>query len=331
MRCIRLQWAYLRISLCADIRFISIPQRKRANHREGTLAEYVISCSSTADLSAEHFAKRNINWIPFHFFLDEKHYYDDLGKSISNADFYQAMVDGADTRTSQINVEEYRAIFEGYANEGKDVLHVCLSSGISGTYNAACIAAEELRDKYPDRKIYVVDSLSASSGYGLLMDGVADKRDEGMTIDELHDWVEANKIKLHHWFFSTDLTFFIKGGRVSKASGIIGGALKICPMLNVNSEGRLIPREKIRTRKRAMKAAVAKMLEYADDRENYSGKAYIYHSAVEEEAKELARMVEEAFPKLAEPVTVCKIGTTIGSHTGPGTIGLSFWGDPRTE
>ena len=295
------------------------------------MSEYIISCSSTVDLSEEHLDRRNIRWIPFHFFLDEKHYFDDLGKSISNADFYQAMVDGAETRTSQINVDEYYKAFEGYVKEGKDMLHVCMSSGISGTYNAACIAAEQLRPKYPERKIYVVDSLAASSGYGLLMDGVADKRDEGMTIDEVRDWLEANKLKLHHWFFSTDLTFFIKGGRVSKASGIIGGALKICPMLNVNSEGRLIPREKIRTRKRAMKAAVNKMLELADDRQGYSGKAYVYHSAVEDDAKELARMVEKAFPKLAEPVTICKIGTTIGSHTGPGTISLSFWGDPRTD
>lgn len=295
------------------------------------MGQYVISCCSTADLSAEHFAKRDIAWIPFHFYLDEKHYFDDLGKSISYPDFYAAMANGAETRTSQVNVDEYLAAFESHLKEGKDLLHVTLSSGISGSYNSACIAADTLKEKYPERKIYVVDSLAASSGFGLLMDGVADKRDEGLTIDELHDWLEANKLKLHHWFFSTDLTFYVKGGRVSKTAGLIGGALKICPLLNVDYMGRLIPREKIRTRKRAMKAALAKMVEHADGGTGYSGKAYIYHSAVEADARELAKMVEETFPKLAEPVLICNIGTTIGAHTGPGTIGLSFWGDKRVD
>ena len=295
------------------------------------MGQYVISCCSTVDLTAEHLAKRDIAWIPFHFYLDDKHYLDDLGKSISYEDFYNAMTNGADTRTSQVNVEEYIAAFEKHLKEGKDVLHLTLSSGISGTFNSASIAANELKERYPERKIYVIDSLAASSGYGLLMDGVADKRDEGLTIDELRDWVEENKLKLHHWFFSTDLTFYVKGGRVSKTAGLIGGALKICPLLNVDYKGRLIPREKIRTRKRAMKAAVAKMLEHADDGSSYNGKAYVYHSAIEPEARELAAMVEEAFPKMSEPVLVCNIGTTIGAHTGPGTIGLSFWGDKRED
>ncbi|MBQ6833466.1 MAG: DegV family EDD domain-containing protein, partial [Lachnospiraceae bacterium] len=146
---------------------------------------YVLSCCSTADLSKEHFNKRDISYICFHFELDGKMYDDDLGESISFDDFYQAMTDGADTKTSQVNVGEFMEYFESFLKEGKDVLHVTLSSGISGTWNSAVIAKETLEEKYPDRKIYIVDSLGASSGFGLFMDRLADLRDMGLSIDEL--------------------------------------------------------------------------------------------------------------------------------------------------
>lgn len=295
------------------------------------MGQYAIFCCSTADISAEHFAARNINWIPFHAYLDDKHFFDDLGKSISSKDFYDAMVAGADTRTSQPNIEQYVSAFEEYLKDGVDIIHVTLSSGISGAFNSATIAAQQLREKYPERKVYVIDSLTASSGYGLLMDRVADKRDEGLDVNELHEWIEANKLKVQAWFFSTDLTFFVKGGRVSKTAGLIGGALKICPLLNIDYKGCLIPREKIRTRKRAIKAALAKMEELADDRLDYSGKVYISQSDCMDDAKELARQVEETFHKLPEPVLINNIGTTIGAHTGPGTVALFFWGDERVD
>ena len=184
------------------------------------MSDYIISCCSTADLTEEHFNKRDIHYICFHYELDGAAYMDDLGKTMNLDDFYKAMSEGADTKTSQINVDEYEAYFEEFLKEGKDILHLTLSSGISGTINSANIAAETLKEKYPDRKIYVIDSLAASSGYGLLMDKVADLKDEGMGIDELKDWVIENRLKVNHWFFTTDLTFFIKGGRVSKVSQV---------------------------------------------------------------------------------------------------------------
>ena len=133
------------------------------------------------------------------------------------------------------------AHFRKFLEQGLDVLHVTLSSGISGTINSALVAKANLEEEFPNRKIYVVDSLAASSGFGLLMDKLADLRDQGKTIDEVYQWAEENKRRVNHWFFSTDLTFYIKGGRVSKTSGIVGGILGICPLLNVNSEGKLIP------------------------------------------------------------------------------------------
>jgi DegV family protein with EDD domain len=295
------------------------------------MSDYIISCCSTADLTEEHFNKRDIHYICFHYELDRAAYMDDLGKTINLDDFYKAMSEGADTKTSQINVDEYETYFEEFLKEGKDILHLTLSSGISGTINSANIAAETLKEKYPDRKIYVIDSLAASSGYGLLMDKVADLKDEGMGIDELKDWVIENRLKVNHWFFTTDLTFFIKGGRVSKVSGFVGNLLNICPLLNVNFEGKLIPREKIRTKKKVIAATVEKMINNAENGLDYDGKCYISMSACRKDAEAVAKLIEEKFPKLNGRVEINNIGTTIGSHTGPGTVALFFWGNKRVD
>ncbi len=293
------------------------------------MSKYVLSCCSTADLTNEQFASRDIHYICFHFELDGVQYPDDLGKSISFNDFYQAMTNGADTKTSQVNTEEFKDYFEGFLKEGKDILHLTLSSGISGVYNSARLAGEELSEAYPERKIYVIDSLAAASGYGLLMDKLADLRDEGMDIDTLATWTKEHLLSMHHWFFSSDLTFFVKGGRVSKTSGFVGNMLSICPLLNVSFEGKLIPRYKIRTKKKVIRAMADKMIEHAQNGTDYSGKCYISHSACYEDARAVADIIEETFPHLDGKVEIYSIGTVIGSHTGPGTVALFFWGDER--
>ena len=145
-------------------------------------------------------------------------------------------------------MDEFIDYFTPFLEQGFDILHVCLSSGLSGVYNPAQIARSDLLEKYPDRKIYIVDSLGASSGYGLLMDKLADLRDSGMGIDRLYDWANDHKLELHHWFFSTDLTFYVKGGRISKAAGWFGTMLKICPLLNMDRLGHLVPRYKQQTK-----------------------------------------------------------------------------------
>ncbi len=292
---------------------------------------YVLSCCSTADLSKEHFEAINVKYICFHYELDGVPYLDDLGQSISFDDFYARMAAGAETKTSQINADEFAEYFRSFLEQGLDILHVCLSSGISGVINSANIAKGMLEEEFPDRKIYIVDSLGASSGYGLIMDTMAGLRDRGMTIDELYHWIEENKLRMHHWFFSTDLSFYIKGGRISKTAGAIGQVLSICPLLNMDDQGRLTPRYKIRTKKKVFKAAVDKMEELADDGVNYSGKCYLCQSACMEDAKEVARQIEERFPKLNGKVEINNIGTTIGSHTGPGTVSIFFWGQKRID
>lgn len=295
------------------------------------MSEFVLSCCSTADLSADHFAARGIQYVPFHFHLNGKEYDDDLGQSISYPEFYAAMAAGGETSTSQVNVREYLNHFEKFLSEGKDVLHVCLSSGISGVLNSAMIAKADLEERYPERKILIVDSLGASSGYGLLMDRLADLRDEGKPLEEVYDFAMKNRLKVHHWFFSTDLTFYVRGGRISKASGAIGGLLGICPLLNMDNEGRLIPRFKIRTKKKVIKKIVDQMEENAEGGLSYSGKCYISQSACYDDARAVADLIEERFPNLNGKVEINNIGTTIGSHTGPGTVALFFWGKERVD
>ena len=294
--------------------------------------KYLLSCCSTSDLNVKHYKDRGIRYICFHYFLDGIEHKDDFGETLPISEFYKKMEQGAMTKTSQLNAQDYYNYFENLINEGyKEILHLTLSSGISGTINSAKIAVNMINEKYKDVKIYIVDSLAASSGYGLLMDKLADLKDEGKSIEEVRDWAENNRLSINHWFFSTDLTYFVRGGRISKTSGFFGNMLHVCPLLNVNDEGKLIPREKIIGKKKVINAIVQKMIENAKDGKDYNDYCYISHSAVFEDAKAVKDKVEEAFPNLKGKVEIFDIGTTIGSHTGPGTVALFFVGKERSK
>ena len=295
------------------------------------MADYVITCCSTVDLTAQKLKERNIPYIPFHYYLDGKPYDDDLFTSLSPKDFYGALVGGAEPSTAQVNTDEFIDFFTPFLEAGKDILHISLSSGLSGVSNSANVARRDLLTRYPDRKIYVVDSLGASAGYGLLVMAAADRRDEGMTIDLLNDWLNRHKLELNHWFFSTDLTFYVKGGRLSRVAGWFGTVLHICPLLDMDAQGRLTPRYKIRGKGRVKEEIVAKMKKYAAGRQDYDGKCYISHSDCYEDAKAVALLVEASFPKLSGRVEIYNVGPTIGCHTGPGTVALFFWGDKRDD
>ena len=174
-----------------------------------------------------------------------------------------------------------------------------------------------------------MDSLAASCGYGLLVDTASELREKGYTIEENYRYIEENKLNLNHWFFSTDLSYYVKGGRISKTAGFIGQALNICPLLDVNDAGKLIPREKIRTKKKVIKTIVDKMQQNAVDGINYNGKCFISHSNCLQDAQEVASLIEERFKNLNGKVQINYVGTTIGSHTGPGTVALFFYGKKR--
>lgn len=295
------------------------------------MSDFVLSCESTADYPRSFFEERQIAWVPFHYNLDGVSYPDDLYASISPEAFFDKIKAGAQPTTSQVGVGDYVELWEPFLKEGKDVLHLTLSSGISGTYNSACVAAEQLRQVYPERTVRVIDSLAASAGYGLLMEYLADLRDGGMGFTELGDWAEEHKLNVNHWFFVSDLDCLKRGGRVSATSALLANALKICPVLNVDYEGKLIPRQKIRTTKKAIAELVRMMEAHAEDGLAYSGKCVLSQSNCRADADAVVAGIEEKFPQLAGKIEVNNIGTVIGSHTGPGTVALFFMGDRRVD
>lgn len=292
---------------------------------------YILTCCSTADRTETFFKERNIPYVCFSFTLNGKTYKDDLGKSVPADEFYKLIKAGAMPVTTQVNSEEYYKFFEQFLKEGKDILHVTLSSGISGSINSANIAKAELEEKYPDRKIMVLDSLGASSGYGLFMEYMADKRDEGLSIEELYQWGHENRLHMHHWFFSTDLTSYKRGGRISATSALIGGMLSICPLMNMDTCGHLIPRKKIRTKRRAIDAMVQEMMDHVQDGTGYTGKCALCQSACMEDAEKVAELIVEKIPQLKGKISINNIGGVIGAHTGPGTVALFFMGDERVD
>ncbi len=292
---------------------------------------FALTCCSTADRPQEFFDKRDIKVACFHFRINGKEYPDDLGKSVPFDKFYQMMKDGAMPETSQVNSNEFVSIWEPLLKSGKDILHVSLSSGLSGAFNSANLAKDELEECYPDRTIKVIDSLGASSGYGLFMEYLADMRDDGKTLQEVYDWGEAHRLNMHHWFFSSHLTNYYRGGRISKASMVLGNALNICPLMNMDNLGRLIPRYKIRTKKKVIEEIVRMMELHVLDGLKYDGKCSLCNSACEEDAEKVRDLIEEKWPQLKGKISINSVGTVIGSHTGPGTVALFFMGDERRD
>lgn len=289
------------------------------------MSDYVLSCCSTVDLNLEHLEHREIAYIYFNYHIDGVAYKDDFGATHAPADLYRLMLNGADVKTSQVATGDYVEHFTRFLAAGKDVLHVTLSSGVSGTYASACMAAEIVRKQFPERTVRIVDSLAVSSGYGLLVDKLADLRDEGMGINEAADWAEANRSRIDQWILSTDLTFLVRGGRLSKAAGVMGGMLKICPLLKIDAEGKLTVSEKIRTKTRALARLTELMCERAEGGLAYNQKCFISNGECLNDAHDLAARIEETFAQVNGEVGIFSIGATIGCHTGPGTLTLFYW------
>ena len=290
-----------------------------------------IITDSACDLTKEYIESENIGLVSLILNLNGKLIKDDLGKTLSYKEFYNEMRKGATPTTSQVNSSGFIEFWEPFVKEGKNILHISLSSGISGVVNSAILAQKYLMEKYPGSVVKVVDSLGASSGYGMLVEYVADMKDEGKTLEECYEWAEEHKLNIHHWFFSTNLTSYRRGGRISSASFFLGQLLKICPLLNMDYLGRLIPRKKIRTKDKTIIETVNMMIEHAEDGTNYNGKCFICHSDCLDDAIKVKDLVESKFPNLKGKVRIYSVGTTIGSHTGPGTVALFFKGDKRED
>lgn len=293
------------------------------------MEKYLITCSGIVDLPREYLKERNIPYICYKVKINDQDYIDDLGVTMSYDEFYKRMDRGDVAITSLINQEKYVEFFTPFLEEGYDILHIELSSGISGTYNSCYLAKNELLEKYKNRKILVVDSLCASSGYGMLVDTLRDLQDEGKSIDEVYEYALENRLSIHHWFFSTNLEHYKRGGRISQTAYFFGNLLNIYPLLNMDYMGRLIVRKKIHGKKKLFKEMIDRMEENAIDGINYSGKCYICNSNIKEDALVLKEMIKERFPNIKGDIIINDIGTTIGSHTGSGTAAIFFFGTKR--
>ena len=290
------------------------------------MRDYQIITDSTSDLAVSILEKTDIQVIPMEFHIDGQSYHNypdereyDMGK------FYAALKAGSTSTTSQINQQTFQEIFEPVLQQGKDILYLAFSSGLSGTYQSSLLAAEELRGRYPEAKIVCVDTLAASAGEGLLVYTAARKKAEGMGIDELAQWVEDSRLHLCHWFTVDDLFHLKRGGRVSPTVAVIGTALGIKPVLHVDNEGHLIPMEKVRGRRRSLDALVDHMVKTCDPKEGQT--IFISHGGAKEDAEYVGKQVRARL-KVKE-VVYSTIGPGIGSHSGPGTIALFFFGTER--
>lgn len=287
---------------------------------------YVISTDTTCDFPEEYYQQHDLNVLALSYILDGETYFRG-GKELSSEDFYAKMRSGSMPTTSQVNPESARASFEPILKEGKDILHIAFSSGLSGSANSARIAAEELMEEYPDRKIIVVDSLCASLGEGLLVHKAIEKKEAGMGMEELAAWCEANKLHIIHSFTVDDLFHLYRGGRVSRAAAVVGTMISLKPVMHVNNEGKLIPLFNVRKRKRSLQALVDAM---EQKQGSFAGKndiVFISHGDCLEEAEYVKKLVQERFG--ITNFIINPVGPVIGAHSGPGTMALFFMGDER--
>lgn len=287
---------------------------------------YVILTESSSDLTPELAEQAGAEVLPLSFTMEGKNYphYPDQ-RAMSIPEFYERMRAGAAPVTAAANVAELTDGMEIHLRQGKDVLFLCFSSGLSSTRDACAIAAEELREKYPERKIYTVDTLAASAGQALLVLLAGRKQKAGASIEEARDFVEETKLHVAHWFTVDDLTYLKRGGRVSPTAAAVGTMLNIKPVLHVDDEGHLIPMEKVRGRKAALAALVKRMRETVVHPEEQT--MMISHACCREEAESLRESILAEFhPK---ELMILDLGPIIGAHTGPGLMALFFLAEHR--
>ncbi len=290
------------------------------------MSSYVVTTDTSSDLPEEYYQEHQMTVMSLSCILDGETYARGE-KELSTAEFYAKMREGKLPTTSQVNPEQARKIFEPLMKEGKDILHIAFSSGLSGTCGSARIAAGDLMEEYPERKIIVVDSLCASLGQGLLVHKTLEKQKEGLTIEELAAWCEEMKMHIIHSFTVDDLFHLYRGGRVSKAAAVIGTMIQLKPVLHVNNEGKLIPLSKVRSRKKSLQALVAVMEAKQGSFSGENDIVFISHGDCIEDAEYVKALIEEKFG--IHKFIISPVGNVIGAHSGPGTLALFFLGDNR--
>lgn len=289
---------------------------------------FTLSCESTVDLTVQHLNSRNIPALAYTYTIDGVEYSDDMRAGNGLAIFYSKLIAGKMPSTSLINVNRYKEYLRPLLEMG-DVLHVAFSSGLSQSASNALIAGRELQKEFPNRKIYIVDSLCACVGHGLLVDELADLRDSGKSIDEVYQWAIAHRNNLQHQFFSTTLTYFRRSGRINGPAAFIGNILKLCPIMHLNKQGKIIAYSKVMSETKAIAKTLSEIERKIDNGHDYAGKLWIGHSNYINSATKMANELKAAYPKA--DVRTFDIGPVIASHCGPGTLAIFFWGEERVD
>lgn len=283
--------------------------------------EYVLFSDATCDLPKEIIEKIDVKIIPMEVLLDEKSYtYDMYEKELSCEQFYSELKAGKLSSTSQINPTAYDELFRPVLESGKDIFYLAFTSGLSGTYQSSLLAREMLLDDFPDRKIVCIDSLCASIGEGILLYHVANKRLEGMNMEELEEWTVSHRLDAAHWFTVEDLFHLNRGGRLSAVEAVVGTALKIKPIISISEEGKLFVSAKVRGTKKAVDFIVGKLEEEAGHLPKQT--VIIGHGDNLAQAQKLEEILRER--DMVEDVIIANIGPVIGTHTGPGMLALVF-------
>lgn len=291
------------------------------------MSDFVIATDTSADLPQDYIQSNKIPIVSLYYIIDDITYGYKCQKSLPVKDFYAKMRTGATPKTQQVNPEQAVDIFSAVLEQGKDILYIGFSSGLSGTTNSCVIAAEELKEKYPQRKIAIVDTLAASLGEGLLVHYALRMQKHGKSMQEIVAWLEENKLHLCHNFTVEDLVYLQRGGRISKATAFFGTMIGVKPVLHVDNEGKLVPVSKVRGRKQSINALVDLMEEKVGSYRDKNEVIFISHGDCLDEAKQLAQLVQKRFGY--DKFLLNDVGPAIGAHSGPGTLALFFLGDHR--
>ena len=293
--------------------------------------KFILTCESTVDLPYDYVCSRNIPVLFYTYTVNGVEYEDDMGKNPDSLkNFYALLDEGHLPSTSQINVFKYESFFESVIEKyDGEILHIAFGSGMTPSVNSAYDAAKKVMEKHPGRSIRVIDSLGSCSGYGLLVDDAADLRDQGKTAKEVEDWALSVRNTIHHQFFATDLKLFRRGGRVSGPAAAVATVLNICPIMHLNSEGRIIAYGKVRGKKNSIIKTVDEVEKNIRNGRDYDGKMFVAHSNCIDLAGETINELEKRFPKVKGKIRLENIGTTIASHTGVGTVAVFFYGGER--
>lgn len=292
---------------------------------------FILSCESAVDLPYSYVNGRNISILFYTYSIDGELFVDNMQQDKSSLrEFYEKLENGTISRTSQINEFKYYDYFDKLLKDS-NVLHICLGSGMSPSYCNALMAKELLEKKYPDRKLEILDSLCSSAGYGLLVDVCADMKQNNKSMEEIIDWVLLNRNRIHHQFFSTNIKFLKRSGRINGPTAFISTTLGICPLMRLNSEGKIVSYAKCRGVRRTLRSIFETVCRNCQNGLDYNKKMIIYHSNSITNALDLKRMIEEKFINLRGLIKVTEIGNIIGSHCGPGTVGISYFGSEREK